>query len=218
MPTVTGTQILDKAETILQDTTNVRWPTAELLGWLNDGQREIVAFRPDAGNKIAQMSLVAGTKQSVPTDGYQLLDVVRNFDNAGTTAGRAVRKVPQELLDAQVPDWHAATPTTTVLHFTYDPRIPRTFYVYPPSTGTTKLEILYSAAPANLAAAGDVISIDDIYANVLLDYVLYRAYSKDFELTGNQERAQYHYAKFEASLGRKAATDAASVPTNEVRG
>lgn len=218
MATITAQQIIDKCEIVLQDTTNIRWPVAELLGWLNDAQREVVAFRPDAANKVAQMSVVAGTKQTLPGDGYQLLNVVRNYDAGGTVAGRAVRKVPQELLDAQLPDWHSTSATASVLHYTFDPRSPRVFYVYPPSTGTTKLEILYSATPTLLAAVGDVITVDDIYANVLTDYVCYRAYSKDFELTGNQQRADYHYAKFEGSLGKKAQSDAASAQGNEVRG
>lgn len=218
MATITVANILDKAEVVLQDTTNIRWPVAELIGWLNDGQREIVAFRPDAFNKTSVVTFAAGTKQSLPADGYQLINVVRNMGAGGATPGTAVRKVPQELLDAQVPGWHASTPSATPLHYMYDLRTPRIYYVYPPVTGTVQMEIVYSAAPTELTQVSDTIAIDDIYANVLLDYVLYRAYSKDFELTGNQARADYHYSKFETSLGKKAGADSASVQRDEVRG
>lgn len=218
MATITVANILDKAEVILQDTTNIRWPVAELIDWLNDGQREIVAFRPDAFNKTSVVTFATGTKQSLPADGYQLINVVRNMGAGGSTPGTAVRKVPQELLDAQVPNWHAATPSGTPLHYMYDLRTPRIYYVYPPVTGTVQVEIVYSAAPTVLTQVSDTIAIDDIYANVLLDYVLYRAYSKDFELTGNQTRADYHYNKFETSLGKKAVAESASVQRDEVRG
>ena len=48
MATVKVIDLIDRAETVLQDTTNTRWAQAELLGYLNDAQREIVMQRPDA--------------------------------------------------------------------------------------------------------------------------------------------------------------------------
>ena len=44
------------------------------------------------------------------------------------------------------------------------------------------------------------LGVPDIYGNVVLDYILYRAYSKDSEFAGNQTRAASHYAAFAASL------------------
>lgn len=218
MPTILASAILDKAEVLLQDTTNVRWTSAELLGWLNDGQREIVSVRPDANPTVANITLVTGTKQSLPSTAYQLLDIVRNMGSGGTTPGRAVRKVPQELLDSQVPEWHAAAANAVTLHYTYDPRTPRTFYVYPPAVAGQQLESKYSTAPTDVAAVGNAITIDDIYHNALLDYVMYRAYLKDFELTGNDTRAKAYRDRFEATLGLKAKADAASQQVDEVKG
>ena len=48
MATVKVIDLINRAEEILQDTTNVRWSQQTLLNYLNDGQREIVLFRPDA--------------------------------------------------------------------------------------------------------------------------------------------------------------------------
>jgi hypothetical protein len=42
--------------------------------------------------------------------------------------------------------------------------------------------------------------LPDIYGNVLADYILYRAYTKDSEYAGNAQRAQAHYAAFQAAL------------------
>ena len=44
----TGANILARVESILQDTSNVRWTEAELLNYLNDGQREIANLAPSA--------------------------------------------------------------------------------------------------------------------------------------------------------------------------
>lgn len=46
-----------------------------------------------------------------------------------------------------------------------------------------------------------VISIDDIYANALLDYILYRAYQKDADYAANNQRAMTAYESFLNSLG-----------------
>ena len=218
MPTITAQSIIDKAEIILQDTTNVRWPLAELLGWLNDGQREIVALRPDTFVKIASVALIAGTRQAIPSDGYQLVKITRNMGVSGSTPGKALRKVPHAVLDAQVPNWHSAAAATTIDHFVFDPRSPKVYFVYPPSTGTTQVEIVYSASPTDVAAAGNTITLDDIYSGALMDYIMYRAYSKDFTSAGNPERAAAHRQLFENTLGLKAQADAASIAPDAIQG
>lgn len=218
MPTLTAAVTIDKAEIILQDTTNVRWAASELLGWFNDGQREIVIARPDAYVQTVSHPLVAGTRQTIPSAGHQLVKVTRNMGANGTTPGRAVRMVPEEMLNASTPDWHAATPAAVTLHYTFDIRQPRNFYVFPPAIAANTVELVYSASPPPLAAATDVQLIDDVYANVLLDYVLYRAYSKDAESTANAARATTHRQMFESALGVKTKTDADTAPPSEVRG
>lgn len=210
MPTITAQSIIDRAETLLLDTSNVRWPAAELLDWLNDGQRAIVAVRPDANAVTESVALVAGTKQSLPAEGYQLINVVRNMGTSGTSPGRAVRYAPMRLLNEQYPDWHTETATTTIEHFLTEPRSPKTFYVYPPATASIQVEIVYSKAPTNVASLGATITLDDIYATSLLDYVLYRAYSKDGEVPGSAARAVAHFQAFEMGLGLKAQADASA--------
>ena len=45
---ISGSDILSRVRDTLQDTTSVRWTDAELLRYLNDGQREVVNMKPDA--------------------------------------------------------------------------------------------------------------------------------------------------------------------------
>jgi hypothetical protein len=69
------------------------------------------------------------------------------------------------------------------------------------------LEVIYSKYPSDIAEApalGSVtgeLSVPDIYSNVVQDYILYRAYSKDSEYAGNAQRAQAHYGAFANALG-----------------
>ena len=55
----------------------------------------------------------------------------------------------------------------------------------------------YSAQPATVGAADD-IDVRDIYAENLLNFILYRAFLKDAEFGGNGERAVAFYQAFRA--------------------
>lgn len=202
MATVTVQNIVDKAEILLQDTTNVRWSVAELVDWLNYGQREVVLHKPEASAKNESVLLTANsTKQTIPALGLSFIRLTRNMGSNGTTPGRAIRIVSREVLDAQNPDWHTEGAVGYIKHYTFDPLDPKTFYVYPQAPATAlKVEMVYAAAPANAVLNGN-ISIDDIYANALLDYVMFRSYSKDAEYAQNGQLAAAYYASFANSVG-----------------
>lgn len=202
---ISAQSIIRRAVETLQDPTSVRWPISELVRYLNDGQREVVLYRPDSMVTSTSRSLTTGTRQTLP-NGSKLIEVVRN--TGGTK--RAIRMVNREILDAQTPGWHNLTGATDILHYMYDPRDPTVFYVYPPAATGASVELVYAAYPADIVEPADGalytavsgnIALPDIYGNVIQDYILYRAYSKDSEYAGNAQRAQAHYAAFANALG-----------------
>jgi len=215
MSTITAQSVVDKVQVILQDTTGVRWPDSELLDWLNDGQREIVLYKPNAFIKNLAVRMAGGTKQSLPADGVQLIDVVRNMGTNGTTPGRAVRITMREVLDSQLPDWHSETPSSVVKHYVYSLLDPKNFYVYPPqpAAGQGYVELVYGASPTDTTLGG-TITLDDIYQNVLVDYILYRAYSKDTEYAADQNRAATHQNAYIAALTGKAKVEVGANPNS----
>jgi len=204
---IAAQSIIRRVVETLQDNTSVRWPVNELVRYLNDGQREVVLYRPDAMVTNTTLTLAAGSKQALPANGAKLIEVIRNNT---ANSKRAVRLVNREILDAQSPGWHSITGTAEVLHFMYDPRDPKVFYVYPPALNTAAVDIVYSALPTDIVEPADGstytavsgnISVPDIYGNVIQDYILYRAYTKDSEYAGNAARAQAHYQAFANALG-----------------
>ena len=211
--------LISRAAQLLQDATSVRWPESELVGWLNDGQREIVLIRPDASVINSSMILSANsTKQSIPIAGIRLLDVVRNMGVDGATPGNVVRYVSREVLDAQIPTWHSDAGQVVIKHFCHDIRDPKHFYVYPRPHASTvvQVELLYSSAPADCelpsVTPSAVITLDDVYGNALLDYIMYRAFSKDADYAVNPQRAAAHYSTFTNSLGLRTKSDVATSP------
>ena len=199
--------IIRRVVETLQDNTSIRWPVSELVRYLNDAQREVILYRPDAAVTNAPVALVAGSRQNLPVGGTKLVEVVRN----STGTKRAVRMVNREILDAQLPGWHAQTGVTEILHYMYDPREPRVFYVYPPAAASgASVEVTYTSVPADIAEPADGalytavsgnIGVPDIYTNALQECIRYRAYTKDSEYAGNAARAQAHYAAFANALG-----------------
>lgn len=212
---VLASDIISRAQIVVQDTTGVRWAYAELLGWLNDGQREVAIHKPSATAANVVLHLQAGTLQGIGADGLALLRIVRNLQTpvAMPRIGlRAIRIVDRDVLDAQHPDWHdpSVFPYTRIVkHFCFDDVDPTSFYVFPGNDGTGAVEAVISRSPVDVPVVGDPnvlasyrqpITIPDIYANALLDYVLFRAYSKDADYAGNADRSTNHYQLFMGSL------------------
>ena len=214
MATVKAVDLINRAEEILQDNTNVRWSQQTLLNYLNDGQREVVLFRPDANPVNASFTLAANSaKQTLPSAALRLLSI---YKNASPTT-KPITNIERRVLDDQIEDWYGTT-GPNVEHYVYDPMDPKIFYVYPHTTSSSAtISIVYSSAPgditiSNFTSDSTVISLDDVYDNAILDYMLYRAYQKDTEYAGDMQRSAMYLQSFQNSLGVKNQVDAGSTP------
>jgi hypothetical protein len=233
--------IIRRTELVLQDATAARWTLLEIQDWVNDAYKEITLMRPDANSTTAPaVYLTPGSTRQRLSDlavlaanvaiatqlagALRVLNVTRN--TAATSTKQSIRYIDQRILDDQKPTWHADTPAVTVLHWMFDIRIPKEILVYPAPTALTTIEIAISSVPAPHAVATEAllaaekalpaitINLDDIYANAVLDYVLYRCYSKDADYAANGQRAVSHMNAFITSLGGKTASDSATAPAS----
>jgi len=220
--TVRVTDIIRRVEDVLQDT-NVRWPRLELQNWINEAYLAVVLLRPDANSKAGAFSCAAGTRQNVTTTfptALRLLDVTRNLSTG--SAKKVIRFVARPVLDDQLPAWHAETETLNIQYYTFDARQPKEFFVYPPAQAGAEVEVVYTAAPGAHAlseadldpdtGSAETIKLDDTYMTPIIDWVLYRAYSKDAEYGANEARAAASYQTFNAAIGGKTQSDSAANP------
>jgi len=221
--------IIDRARTILQDTNpvggGVRWKDSELIQWINDAQREIVVAKPSANPATEVLNLVAGSLQTLPAGSISLIKCIRNMNKGVTNdlPGRSVYASDLDAFIAEYPNWHDATDEiytnkdlSEVSVYFYEDNSPRQFYVFPPNDGTGKLEVIYSKNPTDISTVSDNLTINDIYANQVVDYVLFRAYMKDAGNAETSARAQRHYQLFRESLGLRAQAQLTVSPNNEV--
>lgn len=217
---VAASVIMKRASTILQDADAVRWTPMELFDWLNEAQRAVTIAKPNAKSGTVSLSLVAGTKQELPAEYTVLSRIVRNGGASGTAIRQLARR---EILDAQIPGWHATSvlPYSAVVVYAFqDMMSPREFYVAPGNTGTGTVEAVVGMVPApitapsasaqlNMEAYTGNISLPDIYQSILLDFLLFRAFSKDSAAPDAANRAEGHLAKATQALGAMGASEMA---------
>jgi hypothetical protein len=198
----------------LNDDASVRWALSEVVRAINDAQRQIAIDRPDLLATTSTITLAAGTRQTLPANGLKLLAVNRN------ASGAAVRVVNRDMLDAQIPNWHAIPPSAAIRHYVFDAREPTVFHVFPPALSTAQLEVVYSAHPVLIAEpahgaslpadhATDIsapavvlgnLTVPDHLVVAVADFALARLLLKDSE-AGSAQRAMAHFQSYANALG-----------------
>jgi hypothetical protein len=193
----TAKTVLQRVALSLQDPSYVRWTKPEMLDWLTEAQRAI-ARTPGVYSITRTIDLVPGTKQAIPSDGWSLITVTRNFD--GDTPLSPVRLVTRSLIDTCVPDWHMSPPYPLVENYTYDDRYPKEFFVFPPNDGTGRVEVVYMGIPAALTSEDDELVLDDTFLPALTNYVLYRAVMKESDYASGMQSAQAFFSAYNSEL------------------
>lgn len=203
--TIQAQSIIRKAQIDLLDEAGTRWPARELVSHLNDAVRALVVARPDITTTTTAVALAAGARQALPAQAALLVDIPCN----ATGKKRAISKVDQLLLDRTVPGWQGMPQALEVEHFMHDLREPRAFLVYPPARVGAQVDLTWAArlqpVPEPLGATWAQVSggieLSEDWDSALLNYVLYRAYSKDAEVAGNAQLAASHLALFNNAAG-----------------
>jgi hypothetical protein len=204
---VTADTILKRVRTqLIDELEQKRWTDDELLRWLSDGQRTLVALDPALGETTDRMQLAVGTKQTLPPNAFMLLDIKNNLGLDGDTPGRVVTVISRENLDRVDPNWHASRRSDVTFHYIYDPKQPKTFYVYPPSTGVAFLDISAAYTPPDFADLTTEMVVPDLYQTALFDYVMFRAHQKDSDYASGEGKAGVYLQLFQMFTG--ATTDA----------
>jgi len=226
-----ASDVMRRASVLLLDEDNVRWPLSELADCINDAVKAIILAKPSASAKTAQFPLEQGTYQKIPetlgnVTPLQLLGVNHNIsDTVKNIGGRAIRTASRSMLDSHEPNWRNpsyAPFAKEVRQVAFDENVPLEFECYPGNNGSGVVQIAISYLPAKVAPtpskdvenleAWDVeIGIPEPYTVPLIDYVLFKAFSKD-DIAGDPTKAMTYYQTFATALGIKVQGEAASNP------
>lgn len=216
MGTLVVGDVIARVATALFDTNMAKWSQAELLGYLNDGQRVIGTMQPTGTQQIVSAPLVAGARQIIPANGWLLMDVIRNMGANGTTPGRAIRVISRRLLDGFDSFWMTGPRSAEVQGYFYDLRDQAAFFVYPPSTGGVFVEINYAVVPVPLTSMAQAITIFDVMEEALYNYMMYRACSKLSEYSPGPQVASGYWTLFNQALEVRAKVEGEVSPNDSL--
>lgn len=212
MGTIACSVIVNRAAKTLFDETNVRWPATELLDYFNAALTWLVLNKPDAYVQIGQITLAAGPLQTLPAGGTLVMNVLENLGANGTTVGKPIRQIERNELDHNNPDWLTQT-GDSVLHWTFDKRDPKHFYVFPQPVGTWYVRALWSATPPRVTNVGDALPVDDLYETPLSYFVIGYALLKNSK-SGDAAKAGSYLAMASNLIGLKMQMQAAFSPVD----
>jgi hypothetical protein len=204
MALTVGNIITNRVRLLLRDidTGGIQWKDTELIEWFNEACGEIARLQPESSSRTVELKpLLAGAKQTIPAGDSLLLEAVCN-SNAGVE-GRAVRRVDRSTLDNEDPNWMKGAKTVEVFRYAASLTDPRTFYVYPPSSGAvgSGLSIVTSTTPIPVVTLAATCPLPDMYGAVIANYILFRAFAKLTESADAQQRAAQYLQLFDAQVG-----------------
>lgn len=214
--TIAVVDVLGRVNTQLRDPGFIRWTRSELLGYFNDAVRAVALKRPDATASILAFTCVAGVKQQLPDTVYQLIDIV------GQDSGRVVVSADRVTLDTADPMWRATSGEDMAEAWLYNPALPQFFMLYPGVSEGVGLELAVSLYPTEIALDDlddeDPVAmpINDIFVNPVVDWCLYRAFSKD-AVGQDDNLAKQHLQNYNDAMGVKNKVDKAGAQVRAVR-
>lgn len=204
------------SDQLLNDTAQIRWTEDELVSWVNEAQLLIVSLAAEANTVRTVLNLTAGSRQTLPYQALRLIDVIRSLNSVNSTVA-PVRHSQKKYVTVIQRDFYSSDPerqVNNIRDYFYEEAYPREFEVYPPARATAQLEIVYSAYPVAVTIT-DIITVEDAYAPCIIDYVAYRAFSKDTEdVSADLGRAQVFYNQFAIGVGAKDIGDLRGEPVN----
>lgn len=207
----TAQNLFNEARRIIhdEDSANYRWSDAELIDYLNAGIRQIVVLLPEANTTetIEDTGTSRVARQVLPTGGIKFIRVARNYADDGTTPQGTVRFCEKDVLDTFDPDWEydstiKADGANFFEHFCHDSREPKAYYLYPPPAADNKrYAAVYSTVPTAVTAVGNTYPLDDEYVNAAIQYIVYRALTKEARQTLPNQFRQDLWNNFLIALG-----------------
>lgn len=177
------------------DAVDLRQADTELLGYFNDGMKEASGLQPELFTSIGDFLCTPGAAEQAVT----FLDAQEIVDVLCIHGGEALTRFDMKILDAYMPGWRNATPAAAKQWAPFDGSKLK-FFIYPPAPMTSQtLDVQYVRNPVALGLDDQITEIPVSLIPAMVDYIIYRAESKDDEHVLSQ-RAAMHYESFKSKV------------------
>lgn len=171
----TAASIINRAEIFLDDTNNDVWTAAELLQWLNDGQRDIV-LRTHCLEATEEVSLVANTIEYAISSTYSKVRAAIYVDASSPPMYKALRRGSPYNIGNLPEDWNEAAEDVPVFWYDWGGMIG--IYPFLASVTTETVKLYLVTRPTDITST-DNITIPAIYDTALVYYIVAQARLRD---------------------------------------
>ncbi len=213
----TAKELLDDAIVALQDNEPgyeySRWTKAELLSCVTQAMAALHFFKPELYNTKQVLTLLPGAVQRIGPEFSKLIELDSNLAPDGTE-GSPITESSEPLLKAfNRPLPFDPMQPYKVVTYRMDTTNPRVFYVNPPAPESPRHKVvaaLVQTPPTVLDENQELVlpaSDSGGWYNVLLDYMLFRAFQKDTESATSRTKARDHEIAFMQAVGANARLD-----------
>lgn len=192
VPTRTVTNVMTAVKRIFGDESGVQLEDNDIILWVNQAQQAIVTKNGILKAK-ATTPIVAGTAV------YSLAGVTPRIYQIDSVLidGRRVPNMSVAQAEDMISENDPAGAESGDPSVWYEWAGELTFWPKPAANGT--LLVRYTAAPASVTAATDLLGVPDDYFNEVVNFVLKQAY----EMDENQAMMQLKGQEFDASLAER---------------
>lgn len=208
--------VLDRVVFVTGDPQYKRFKLPAISRFMNEAQSIIAERAPRSAATYRVLTLAAGARQDLrvidsATSWIRLHEIVCNASGAGAPTGKTMRRIDRAAMDNAFASWRGAPNASEADEYSLDERDAFTFDVFPPVTAGAKVYALASVRPepvcvlntggTALADPAEVITLADGYDIPVVDWVLFRLFSRDSSDAGYAGRAQGHFQAAQAALG-----------------
>ncbi|WP_372237303.1 DUF6682 family protein [Burkholderia sp. SRS-W-2-2016] len=203
-------QLLNDAE---PDYQNIRWTRIELVEYANDASAQIAMLRPDLFEQTETIDLKPGDRQTLP-DGALVWRVEGTLNSRDELIGRPFRgdataaRVASLWFDALAcrdacgPFTASPPKPYAISSYVFDPDGPSMFYVDPPVPAGQSVRAVVSLSRVPTRADEDSdVPVDGRFHNAVIEFMLYRAFSKDEDSQTSLARSNGHKTHFYEMIG-----------------
>lgn len=197
--------IVDRVAFVTKDPTFTRHTLAEILLWTQDAIDQVASLHPRAAAIPVTLTLAEGSRQDLraidPNRVWMRIYEITCNVVSNKPVGGTVRQIMRSSLDNAVRNWRATAPAAEVKEYAIDERDPFSFDVYPPVVAGTKVLALAAVKPAPFEDEDSMFPLAPGYDIPVVDYVLFRLFSKDANDPTYAGRASGHLQAFNLAMG-----------------
>ncbi len=206
--------LIERIDFVTSDYRRAHFQLADISLFLNEAQSLIAEAVARAATRQLPFTLQPGMHQDLRTDTtvpwIQLLQVVCRANASGLPTGRDIRAVDGVVLARVAPNYRS-TPPGPPVEYAFNPLRPLEFDVMPPAAGGEKVVVQATVRPGPICVLNpaktalqdpnEVIGLADGFDAPMVDWALFRLFTKDAADQAYAARAASHQQACKDALG-----------------